>query len=114
MSPTHSSCRKMAYTATSLVLALFLAELKVPDDRIGLFMSFTILGDVVLTLLLTLTADKVLGRRRTLFVGSLLMIVSGAIFVTSENYWLLLLAAVVGIRTLRFLSMKRQEDGVGD
>ena len=90
------SCRMFAYGSTSLVLALFFAELHVSDEHIGLFMTLTLAGDVVLSLLLTLVADKV-GRRRTLFGGSVLMILSGATFAVCENYWVLLLAAVVGV-----------------
>jgi MFS family permease len=85
-----------AYGSSSLVLALFFAELNVSDEHIGLFMTLTLAGEVVLSLLLTLVADKV-GRRRTLFAGSVLMIISGATFALCENYWVLLLAAVVGV-----------------
>lgn len=90
------TCRMFAYGASSLILALFFSELKVSDANIGLFMSLTLLGDVVLTLFLTLVADRV-GRRRTLFAGSLLMIMSGTTFALCENYWVLLVAAVVGV-----------------
>jgi hypothetical protein len=56
----------------------------------------TLLGDVLLSVFLTLIADR-LGRRRILFAGSLLMVVSGATFAFFENFWILLLAAVVGV-----------------
>ncbi|KAL2173454.1 major facilitator superfamily domain-containing protein [Thermothelomyces heterothallicus CBS 202.75] len=93
---TARSCRMFAYGASSLILALFFAELGFSDSRIGLFMTLTLVGDVVLSLLLTLVADRV-GRRRTLLAGSALMIASGAAFALSENYWVLLAAAVVGV-----------------
>ncbi|KAM7206010.1 MFS general substrate transporter [Rhypophila sp. PSN 637] len=89
-------CRMFAYGASSLILAMFFAELQISDSRIGLFMTLTLLGDVVLSLILTLIADKV-GRRRTLFAGSALMIMSGVIFALCENYWVLLFAAIVGV-----------------
>ncbi|KAK3320388.1 major facilitator superfamily domain-containing protein [Cercophora scortea] len=92
----NRSCRMFAYGASSLILALFFAELHVSDTQIGLFMSLTLLGDVLLSLLLTLIADRV-GRRRTLFAGAVLMIMSGTTFALCENYWVLLLAAVVGV-----------------
>ncbi|KAK3680837.1 major facilitator superfamily domain-containing protein [Podospora appendiculata] len=92
----NRSCRMFAYGASALILALFFAELHVSDTQIGLFMSLTLLGDVVLSLLLTLIADRV-GRRRTLFAGAALMIMSGTTFALCENYWALLLAAVVGV-----------------
>ena len=59
-------------------------------------MTMTLIGDVLFTLILTLMADKV-GRRRTLFLGSSLMILSGSIFAFVDHYWLLLFAAVIGI-----------------
>lgn len=93
---TARSCRMFAYGASSLILALFFAELGFSDSRIGLFMTLTLLGDVVLSLLLTLVADRV-GRRRTLMAGSVLMIVSGSVFALCEDFWVLLGAAVVGV-----------------
>ncbi|KAK0634437.1 major facilitator superfamily domain-containing protein [Bombardia bombarda] len=92
----NRSCRMFAYGASALILALFFAELGVSDTQIGLFMTLTLLGDVVLSLFLTLVADRV-GRRRTLFAGSVLMVLSGTTFALCENYWVLLLAAVVGV-----------------
>jgi MFS family permease len=89
-------CRMFAYGTNALILALFFAQLQFSDSRIGLFMTLTLVGDVVLGLLLTLVADKV-GRRRTLVAGSLMMIASGTIFAVFENFWILLFAAVIGV-----------------
>lgn len=92
-----SRCARMfAFGATSLVIALFFAALEFSDTYIGVFFTLTLLGDVLLSVLLTLVADKV-GRRRILLLGSLMMIVSGAIFAIFENFWILLFAAVVGV-----------------
>lgn len=74
---------------------MFFAELKFTDFRIGLFMTLTLLGDVFLGIFLTMIADRV-GRRKVLFAGSGLMIVSGIVFSYFENFWILLLAAIVG------------------
>ncbi|CAK7567161.1 MAG: hypothetical protein SEPTF4163_005123 [Sporothrix epigloea] len=90
------SCRMFANGASALFLALFFAELGFSDERIGLFMTLTLAGDVGLSLLLTLVADHI-GRRRTLMFGSMLMIMSGTAFALSENYWLLLIAAILGV-----------------
>ncbi|KAL3418738.1 major facilitator superfamily transporter [Phlyctema vagabunda] len=90
------SCRMFAYGTNSLIIALFFSSLKFSDTRIGLFMTLTLLGDVLLSVFLTLIADKV-GRRRILFAGSFLMVCSGAVFALCENFWILLLAAVVGV-----------------
>lgn len=90
------SFRMFAYGTNSLILALFFAELHFPDTRIGLFMTLTLLGDVFLGIVLTLIADRV-GRRRILFAGSFLMVLSGVVFAMFENFWVLLAAAVVGV-----------------
>lgn len=80
----------------SLILALFFSSLNFPDSRIGLFMTLTLLGDVLLSLVLSLIADA-LGRRRILLLGSGLMCLSGIAFALSENFWILLVAAVCGV-----------------
>ncbi len=59
-------------------------------------MTLTLAGDVLLSLFLSLVADRV-GRRRVLLAGASLMILSGAAFAVFENFWILLLAAVVGV-----------------
>jgi MFS family permease len=92
-----SRCTRMfAYGINSLILALFFSALKFSDVYIGVFMTLTLLGDVVLSGLLTLVADR-LGRRRILFAGSFLMVISGASFAIFENFWILLFAAVLGV-----------------
>lgn len=88
--------RMLAYGTNSLILALFFSALQFSDTYIGLFMTLTLLGDVLLSVLLTLVADRV-GRRRILFLGSFLMVLSGAAFALFENFWILLTAAVLGV-----------------
>ncbi|KAI9905058.1 hypothetical protein N3K66_001587 [Trichothecium roseum] len=88
--------RMFAFGAASLTLALFFAELGFSDFRIGLFLTLTLVGDVLLGLAVTLMADG-LGRRRVLVAGGLLMALSGAAFSVFESFWVLLLAAVVGV-----------------
>ena len=88
--------RMFAYGSSTLILALFFAELGHSDTMIGLFMTLTLAGDVLISLALTFVADA-LGRRNILILGSLLMTLSGSVFATVANYWMLLLAAVVGV-----------------
>jgi MFS family permease len=90
------SLRMFAYGFNALIMALFFQELGYSDDLMGIFFTLTLLGDVLLSLFLTLVADR-LGRRRILFGGSALMVVSGAAFAFSSNYWILLTAAVFGV-----------------
>lgn len=88
--------RMFAYGSSTLILALFFAELGHSDTKIGLFMTLTLIGDVIISLALTFVADT-LGRRNILILGSLLMTLSGSVFATVASYWILLLAAVVGV-----------------
>jgi predicted MFS family arabinose efflux permease len=59
-------------------------------------MTLTLVGDVFLGTFLTLIADKV-GRRKVLIGGSFLMVTSGVAFAIFENFFILLVAAVVGV-----------------
>jgi MFS family permease len=88
--------RFLAYGCTTLVLALFLTALDISEGHIGLFMTLTLLGDVVLSLLLTIIADSI-GRRRMLGFGASLMVASGTVFATCDSYWILVLASVLGV-----------------
>jgi MFS family permease len=88
--------RMFAYGTNSVIMALFFAALQFSDSHIGLFMTLTLIGDVLLSFMFTLVADKI-GRRRILFAGSVLMVFSGISFALFENYWVLLFAAVVGV-----------------
>ena len=90
------ACRMFAYGANSLIIALFFSSLNFSDFKIGIFMTLTLFGDLLLSLFLTLVADRV-GRRRVLFAGASLMVISGAVFAYFENFWILLAAAVVGV-----------------
>lgn len=88
--------RLFAYGTTTLILALHLSSLGISEARIGLFMTLTLLGDVVVSLFLTLAADG-LGRRRTLAVGAALMVASGMVFAMASNYWILVAASILGV-----------------
>ncbi|KAF4978266.1 hypothetical protein FZEAL_5323 [Fusarium zealandicum] len=88
--------RLFAYGTTFLILVHFLSGLGFSDQRIGLFMTLTLLGDTVISFLLTAITDQV-GRRRVLTAGAALMVISGVVFFLSENYWILAVASIVGV-----------------
>ncbi|KAK4232997.1 major facilitator superfamily domain-containing protein [Achaetomium macrosporum] len=90
--------RFVAYGASTLILVSFLAALGHSPARAGLFMTLTLVGDVLISLLLLLSADRVLGRRAVPALGTALMAVSGVVFAAAPgSYWVLLVAAVVGV-----------------
>ncbi|KAK6212173.1 major facilitator superfamily transporter [Colletotrichum tabaci] len=88
--------RLFAYGASFLILVHFLSSLGFSDERIGLFMTLTLLGDVVISFLLTAITDQV-GRRKILAAGAVLMVMSGLVFSWSGNYWVLVAASIVGV-----------------
>ncbi|KKK23480.1 hypothetical protein P175DRAFT_0514435 [Aspergillus ochraceoroseus IBT 24754] len=88
--------RLFAYGGSTLILASYLSALNISDDRIGLFMTLTLVGDVAISFLLTLFADA-MGRRAVLALGSALMVGSGVVFALVGDYWALLAAAVFGV-----------------
>lgn len=88
--------RLFAYGATFILLVHFLSGVGISDEHVGLFMTLTMLGDVVISFVLTLITDQV-GRRRVLAAGALLMASSGVVFSLSSTYWVLLLASVLGV-----------------
>lgn len=88
--------RLFAYGGSTLILVAYLAALGIPDTKIGLFMTLTLAGDVVISFFLTLVADG-LGRKTTLALGAALMAGSGVVFGLSGNYWVLLAAAIFGV-----------------
>ena len=88
--------RLFAFGAAALILALHMETLGYSDELTGLFMTLTLLGDVVISLVLTMFADRI-GRKNVLLGGSLLVTVSGVVFATLSSYWMLLAAAILGV-----------------
>src|SRR5882724_11621050 len=88
--------RLFAYGFVAVVLVLYLAAIGLDSHRIGLLLSLTLAGDVVVSLYLTTRAD-VLGRKRTLLAGAVLMIGAAVVFALTRDFTLLLLAATIGV-----------------
>ena len=88
--------RLFAYGFLSVVLVLYLAAIGLEERRIGLLLTLTLVGDVLLSLYLTTRADT-FGRKRTLIIGALLMAASAAMFVSTSIFALLLVAATIGV-----------------
>ena len=88
--------RLFAYGFLSVVLILYLKAVGLAEDRIGLLLMLTLLGDVVISLWITTQADRV-GRRRMLAVGAALMLAAAIVFAGTTQFWLLVLAATIGV-----------------
>jgi MFS family permease len=88
--------RLFAYGFLAVVLVLYLRALGYSESRVGVLLAFTLLGDAAISLSLTTRADR-LGRRRMLLVGAVLMAFGGVGMAVLNNFWLLLVAAVIGV-----------------
>ncbi len=88
--------RLFCYGFLSVIFALYLAEAGLTETQIGLLFTLTLIGDAVISLWLTTSADR-WGRKKTLLVGALLMAGAGIGFVLTKNYFLLMLAAIFGV-----------------
>ncbi len=95
--------RLFAYGGSTLILVTYLSALDVSNKLIGLFMTLTLFGDVVISFFLTLIADQ-LGRRNVLALGAILMVASGIVFAQATNYYILLAAAILGVITPRYVT----------
>jgi MFS family permease len=90
------SLRMFAYGFVSVLLVLYLSLIGLSHNQIGLLLSLTLVGDIGVSLFLTATADR-FGRRLTLVIGAVLMLLAGLVFGSTSNFLLLLAAATVGV-----------------
>jgi MFS family permease len=88
--------RLFAFGVLAVVLGVYLKAVGLSEGEIGLLFSLTLLGDTVISLWLTTRADRI-GRRKTLLVGAVLMVLAGVLFAFSGNFWILLVAATIGV-----------------
>jgi MFS family permease len=88
--------RLFAYGALSVVLVFYLASIGLSESRIGLLLTLILVGDTVVSLVLTTQADR-MGRRRMLIIGSILMAGAGLAFACTSNFFFLVIAGTIGV-----------------
>jgi MFS family permease len=88
--------RLFAYGALAVVIALYLVEIGLDPGQIGLLLALTLLGDALVSLLLTTHADRI-GRRWTLVIGAAPMVLGGVVFAATGQFAVLLAAAIVAV-----------------
>ena len=90
------AARLFGYGFLSVILVLYLTALGISEAQVGLLLTLTLVGDTAISLWLTTNADRI-GRRRMLLAGAVLMILAGVLFSITRNYFLLVLAATIGV-----------------
>lgn len=85
-----------AYGFLAVVLVLYLHALGFSTAKVGLLIAFTLLGGAALSVVISTRADRI-GRRRMLLLGAVLMVLGGAVMAGAATFWLLVVAAIVGV-----------------
>jgi len=93
---TTRTARLFGYGFLSVVLVLYLTQLGLDEGQVGLLLTLTLIGDTAISLWITTHADRI-GRKRMLIAGAGLMVLAGILFVITSNYFLLVLAATIGV-----------------
>jgi MFS family permease len=93
---TTRFARMFAYGLVSLILVLYLTRIGFNEKTIGLLLSLTLAGDMLISLWMTTHADRI-GRRKMLIAGAVLMTLAGLVFVSTSFFPLLMIAAIVGV-----------------
>jgi MFS family permease len=88
--------RLFAYGSLSVILVLYLVGLGLTESQIGVLLTLTLAGDMLVSLFLTTRADRI-GRRRMLIVGAVLMAAAGIAFACTSNLLFLIIAGTVGV-----------------
>src|SRR5437016_12613687 len=91
--------RLFAYGFLSVVLLLYLAELGLTENRIGLLLTLTLIGDTIISLAITTTAGRI-RRKAMLLVGAGLMLFAGILFALTRNLLLFVISASIGVISL--------------
>src|SRR5260370_39309144 len=87
--------RLFAYGALSVVLVFYLTGIGLSESRIGMLLTLILLGDTVVSLVLTTHADRI-GRRQMLIIGSFLMVGAGLSFALTSNFFFLVIVRKIG------------------
>ncbi len=88
--------RMFAYGALSIVLVLYLLKIGLKDYEIGLLITFTLIGDAIISLWITTKAD-IYSRKKMLVLGSFLMAAGGIGFLVTNNFLILIITATVAV-----------------
>jgi MFS family permease len=88
--------RLFSYGSLSVILVFYLTGLGLSESQTGMLLTLTLLGDTLVSLLLTTQADRI-GRRRMLTIGSILMAAAGVTFACTSNLLFLVIAGTIGV-----------------
>jgi MFS family permease len=88
--------RMYSFGFLAVMLVVYLEELGLTYNEVGLMFTLTLLGDAIISILMTSRAD-IWGRRLTLLLSSIFTIFTSIMFATMKNFWILLVSAIIGV-----------------
>ena len=88
--------RMYAWGIVAVILVMYLSEMGYSATQVGAIFTLTLLGDTIISLVLTTRADT-WGRKLTLLVGASLSVVTSIVFSLSTNFVALVLSATIGV-----------------
>jgi len=104
--------RTFSFGFLSMILAIYLKQIGFDELFIGFILSATLVNSIIFNLFSSFFADRI-GRKKVLIIYASLMAVSGCVFLLTENYFALIIAAfigtinVTGSETGAFLSLEQ-------
>ena len=104
--------RTFSYGFLSMILAIYLHLIGFDELLIGFILSATLVNSIIFNLFSSFFADRI-GRKKVLIIYASLMAISGCVFLLTENYFALIIAAfigtinVTGSETGAFLSLEQ-------
>lgn len=87
--------RTFSYGFLSIVLAIYLKLIGFDTILIGIVLTATLANSVIFNLFASFYADR-FGRKKILIIYAILMAISGAIFLLTNNYVALIASALIG------------------
>jgi MFS family permease len=88
--------RMFGFGFVSIILAIYLKSAGYDALLTGIIITATLVSSSIFTFFVSLYADRI-GRRKILMLFSGLMVIAGLIFALTTDYYLLLLAALIGL-----------------
>lgn len=88
--------RMFSFGFLIVFLVEYLEALGFRINLIGLFFTLTLCGDAIISLSITSYADR-FGRKQCLIIGGILSLFTGIVFMVSKNFYILLIAAILGV-----------------
>jgi MFS family permease len=90
-----SIARMFSFGFLSIILAIYLANAGYDELSTGIIFTATLVSSSFFTLFASMYGDRI-GRKKILMLFAVLMSISGLIFAFTTDYYLLLLAALIG------------------